>query len=676
MDSPFPRNEGLVVCGGSRVNRRPKVRVWIGGNETFATLRSTLLHRCQEKPGEVMSSPSLPLLNLDTYDGNLVNYPAFIAGFTGRIHENPCIPVIDKFYYLRSLLTGRAFKVIESLVVSEHNYRVALRLLESRFGNKQKRETELWNLLLQFPICLSEDLYDLTDAFDQLESLFFQLESIHLSLHKFDFLVSLIIGKFCRSVIAELHRFKPRGCDWSIALFRQAFQALIEERESIERYCRIHASLLHPVVLGEGRGVGRCGETWTQPCHSPAPEAPSAQHVWVQSQSPLPPLSLQPCLEVASSHEAWTLSQSSVLLQPCLEVAHSPELWVQPQSPSVSAPRPCLAVAQSPEIWVEPQSPSFAPQSGLAVAQSKAKGPRAESSRPAPLGSPAAPSLPSDAAPMLLRSCPPPRRRLPCLLCSSCEHSTRRCSLYATSEARVRRLLQLERCIRCLQLGHHSKDCCRPNNRCSICSQGHHMVLCPRLMNKGVTNVSFLANTKIGSLGKGSSIPEVRVGLENAPLSSPPPCNLPFSYDGHCSGRGIDPNATVPPTSSASTAANHPLTNHGFSSVEKQRTAKVDYSSSGRSLFSSSGKTSSSRQVSRNSVRPKCNPRSGKQPKLRLAPPKRVKIECNKNSCFFVKAFEQETPPKCVDYVKHANFEVGSLVRPPESRSPASTTSQ
>ncbi|XP_065356116.1 uncharacterized protein LOC135950508 [Calliphora vicina] len=78
----------------------------------------------------------LPKLKLPTFDGKYCEYSRFITTFKMLVHDETCIPTIDKFNYLLNCLSGQALALIEPLQVIEENYQKALDSLRNRYDNK------------------------------------------------------------------------------------------------------------------------------------------------------------------------------------------------------------------------------------------------------------------------------------------------------------------------------------------------------------------------------------------------------------------------------------------------------------------------------------------------------------------------------------------------------------
>ena len=79
----------------------------------------------------------LPKLQKEKFSGDPKQYRAFRDAFDLVANENNDLTDVEKFTYLRSYLTGDALRLQAGLALTSSNHRVALELLERRFGTKQ-----------------------------------------------------------------------------------------------------------------------------------------------------------------------------------------------------------------------------------------------------------------------------------------------------------------------------------------------------------------------------------------------------------------------------------------------------------------------------------------------------------------------------------------------------------
>ncbi|VDO41397.1 unnamed protein product [Heligmosomoides polygyrus] len=60
-------------------------------------------------------------------------FPEFWEMFAVAVHDNPTVPTISKFLYLKGKLKGEAYKLISPLQFSEYNYQQAVQLLKKTY---------------------------------------------------------------------------------------------------------------------------------------------------------------------------------------------------------------------------------------------------------------------------------------------------------------------------------------------------------------------------------------------------------------------------------------------------------------------------------------------------------------------------------------------------------------
>lgn len=80
---------------------------------------------------------NLPKLQLPKFGGQPKEWLEFHNMFQVLVHENADLSNIEKFQYLRSCLTDKAAKLIQSLEVTAENYTKAVELLTTRYNNKR-----------------------------------------------------------------------------------------------------------------------------------------------------------------------------------------------------------------------------------------------------------------------------------------------------------------------------------------------------------------------------------------------------------------------------------------------------------------------------------------------------------------------------------------------------------
>ena len=79
----------------------------------------------------------LPKIEMPKFDGEVTQWQSFWDQFTAII-DNSEQSNVNKFSYLRSLLTGEALASIKGLALTSENYATAKSILEKRFGRKER----------------------------------------------------------------------------------------------------------------------------------------------------------------------------------------------------------------------------------------------------------------------------------------------------------------------------------------------------------------------------------------------------------------------------------------------------------------------------------------------------------------------------------------------------------
>jgi hypothetical protein len=76
-------------------------------------------------------------VKLPPFSGQYTEWTAFHDTFSSLIENNDQLSGVQKFHYLKSFLKGEAGKVIESLTISNENYKLAWDVLIKRYDNKR-----------------------------------------------------------------------------------------------------------------------------------------------------------------------------------------------------------------------------------------------------------------------------------------------------------------------------------------------------------------------------------------------------------------------------------------------------------------------------------------------------------------------------------------------------------
>ena len=77
----------------------------------------------------------LPKLSLPIFHGDVTEWPTFWDSYEAAVHKNASLSDVEKFTYLRSLVSKGAKDTISGLALTAANYVEAISLLENRYGN-------------------------------------------------------------------------------------------------------------------------------------------------------------------------------------------------------------------------------------------------------------------------------------------------------------------------------------------------------------------------------------------------------------------------------------------------------------------------------------------------------------------------------------------------------------
>ena len=170
-------------------------------NETKFTPDSEVATTSKNKGSHL----KLPKMVLKEYDGSFLKWSCFWDQFDVAVNQDDNLPDIQKFTYLKSFLTGEAERAIQGLSLTKENYKNAVQILKTRFGNKQSRISahmkELRNLKTVNSI---NDILSMRSMFDTLEFNINNLKELECDVMTYG---SLLIGIIFDRIPDEL-RFK------------------------------------------------------------------------------------------------------------------------------------------------------------------------------------------------------------------------------------------------------------------------------------------------------------------------------------------------------------------------------------------------------------------------------------------------------------------------------------
>ncbi|KMQ82728.1 hypothetical protein RF55_22041 [Lasius niger] len=156
-------------------------------------------------------------IQLKPFNGILKEYIGFRQQFRIAVEENENLTDVEKFIYLKSLLTENANEMIDGLEVKGESFKIALEILEKNFGNEEK--------MIKFHINKIIQLGRVTDS-NNLIQLRRLLNSVNIHLRNLN---TLKVNPEAKFIIPILQQLFPE--DMQILYKRQQ---KTEEEESVE----------------------------------------------------------------------------------------------------------------------------------------------------------------------------------------------------------------------------------------------------------------------------------------------------------------------------------------------------------------------------------------------------------------------------------------------------------
>ena len=109
--------------------------------------------------------------NFPPFSGDPFQFQAFWEIFDSSIHSNTSLATINKFSYLKTLLTGKVKDALNSFELTSENYDEAVVILKSRFEEPQVViQTNVDILLALHPVSSSSNITELRKIYDAVES--------------------------------------------------------------------------------------------------------------------------------------------------------------------------------------------------------------------------------------------------------------------------------------------------------------------------------------------------------------------------------------------------------------------------------------------------------------------------------------------------------------------------
>ncbi|GFQ73516.1 integrase catalytic domain-containing protein [Trichonephila clavata] len=199
------------------------------------------------------NQPRLPKLTLESFSGkDISSFPSFWARFKSAVDDNSNLNDVDKFSYLKSVVTSDAELAIRGLTLTPENYAKAVKILEDRFGRKELIVDYHMNRLLNLsPVRKSFDVIALRKLYDQLEINIRGLESLEIFPDSYSCLLFPIIMKAIPPDLALEYNKKHIEKQSQVTDLTTYLRGEVESRERTEILLKPHGSHSYPNKYSE-----------------------------------------------------------------------------------------------------------------------------------------------------------------------------------------------------------------------------------------------------------------------------------------------------------------------------------------------------------------------------------------------------------------------------------------
>ncbi|XP_068200667.1 uncharacterized protein [Palaemon carinicauda] len=153
-----------------------RIRHTLGEAMRASTLLYNRIDRVNVTPTGNVSLPKLKPLPLPTFEGEVQEYASYRELFTIHVDRRADLDDVSKFTYLLGTLGRDPLRIVKSLSVTAANYRIALDLLDKKYGNVNQTLLSEGKLYRKVGEHLRKCDYTLDEFFDAIDFIIRMLE--------------------------------------------------------------------------------------------------------------------------------------------------------------------------------------------------------------------------------------------------------------------------------------------------------------------------------------------------------------------------------------------------------------------------------------------------------------------------------------------------------------------
>ncbi|XP_035212317.1 uncharacterized protein LOC118186340 [Stegodyphus dumicola] len=124
----------------------------------------------------------LPKISLPTFSGEMHSWLSFKDIFKASIDQNPNLSDAVKLQYLKSALKGDAFRIIQTIAITDNNYKLAWSLLEERYSNPREQVYAHLKRFMSIPVIQNESASAILNLIDVTSEVVRSLECLEQKL--------------------------------------------------------------------------------------------------------------------------------------------------------------------------------------------------------------------------------------------------------------------------------------------------------------------------------------------------------------------------------------------------------------------------------------------------------------------------------------------------------------
>jgi hypothetical protein len=199
-----------------------------------------------------------------------MKWQEFWDTYESTVHNNAELPLVEKFKYLKSFLSGDALRLAGGYRLTNVNYESVITVLKERYGDPEIAIFSHFDSMLALPVA-SGSVADLRQISDECEKHIRCLVALGLPEDTFGRVFTpIMLSKLPQNVRVELHRQKS-GSTWTLAELRKLLCSEIAARDMSKRTFGSSGNAQSGVNehFQQGSGAKQSkGQTWSGRQHS------------------------------------------------------------------------------------------------------------------------------------------------------------------------------------------------------------------------------------------------------------------------------------------------------------------------------------------------------------------------------------------------------------------------